>query len=60
MSFYEVYCSPDRGVVEGNIGRWISMGCVGAIALLLAAVLRKDEDEEGKHQEPAERFDIFR
>ena len=60
MDFYEVYRSPDKGVVEGNIGAWISTGCAGAIALPLAAVLRKGKDKEDKCQEPAERVDIFR
>jgi len=40
MSFYEVYCSPEAGVIQGDIGGYIVMACVFAIVVIVAKLWR--------------------
>ena len=57
MSFYEVYCSPDTGVIEGNLDGWIVIGCTVAITILVAAIVRGDKEKT--HRPIDNEFDIF-
>jgi len=45
MSFYEVYCSPERGVIEGGIDGYIVMGCVFLIVVVVAAIVRGENEK---------------
>ena len=45
MSFYEVYCSPERGVIEGGIDGYIVMVCVFAIVVIVAAIVRGENEK---------------
>ena len=45
MSFYEVYCSPERGVIEGGIDGYIVMVCVFAIVVIVAEIVRGENEK---------------
>lgn len=40
MSFDEIYCSPETGFIEGDIGGYIVIGCCVAITAIVAAIVR--------------------
>ena len=40
ISHFEVYCSPTEGVIKGDIGGYIVIGCCIAITLIVARLWR--------------------
>ena len=45
MSFYEVYCSPDSGFVEGGLDGWIVIGCCVVIAAIVAKLWKNANEK---------------
>ena len=57
MSFYEVYCSPESGVIEGSADGWIITGCMVAMFFIVAAIIKGNKKET--HRPVDDEFDIF-